>query len=109
MGTPMAVNLVKAGPSVRGFDLSSASLDTARREGVNVAGSAREAALDAAVVITMLPAGEHVLAVWTELLDVVPVGALFIDCSTIDVGAARAAHELAGSRGFLSVDAPSAT
>ncbi len=51
----MAANLVKAGHTVRGFDLVPASLEAARAEGITVAGSALAAAEGADVVITMLP------------------------------------------------------
>jgi 3-hydroxyisobutyrate dehydrogenase len=54
----------------------------------------------------MLPAGEHVRAVWSEILPSAKRGALFIDCSTIDVTSARAAHELAAQRGIAALDAP---
>jgi 3-hydroxyisobutyrate dehydrogenase len=53
-----------------------------------------------------LPAGEHVRAVWSEVLPAAKRGALFIDCSTIDVTSARAAHKLATDRGIASLDAP---
>ncbi|WP_267422336.1 3-hydroxyisobutyrate dehydrogenase [Methylobacterium sp. GC_Met_2] len=106
MGGPMAANLVKAGHTVRGFDLVSASLEAARAAGVAVAGSALEAAEGADVVITMLPAGRHVIEVWTQLAETVPAGTLLIDSSTIDVESARRAHALAEARGCLSVDAP---
>jgi 3-hydroxyisobutyrate dehydrogenase len=54
----------------------------------------------------MLPAGKHVLSVWTEVLPSMKKGALIIDCSTIDVESAKQAHALAGKHGALSVDAP---
>jgi 3-hydroxyisobutyrate dehydrogenase len=54
----------------------------------------------------MLPGGEQVLAVWKEALPVAKTDALFIDCSTIDVASARAAHALAAARGLRSLDAP---
>ncbi len=54
----------------------------------------------------MLPAGRHVLAVWSELVSLVAPGTLLIDCSTIDVDSARKAHALAEDRGCLSLDAP---
>ena len=54
----------------------------------------------------MLPAGRHVLAVWGELTASAAPGALFIDCSTIDVGSAREAHAAAAAAGLASVDAP---
>jgi 3-hydroxyisobutyrate dehydrogenase len=106
MGGPMAANLVKAGHAVAGFDLSAAALDAARASGATVAASAGEAASGAEAVFTMLPAGRHVLAVWGELIPIATAGALFVDCSTIDVESARAAHALAAAAGLASVDAP---
>jgi 3-hydroxyisobutyrate dehydrogenase len=108
MGGPMAANLVGAGHSVAGFDLSPASCDQARSDGVSVAGSAADAVRDAEVVVTMLPAGKHVLAVWADILPSLREGALVIDSSTIDVESARRAHGLAREqeRGLMSLDAP---
>ena len=62
MGGPMVRNLVAAGHRVRAFDLVDAALDKAVADGCAGAGSAAEAAGDAEVVITMLPAGEHARA-----------------------------------------------
>lgn len=106
MGGPMAVNLVKAGHRVRGFDLVPASCEAAAADGVAIAASATEAVAGAEVVLTMLPAGKHVRAVWAEIVPVAAAGALLVDCSTIDVESARAAHELAAARGLKSLDAP---
>jgi 3-hydroxyisobutyrate dehydrogenase len=58
------------------------------------------------VVITMLPAGKHVVSVWSDIIPSVAKGALVIDCSTIDVESARQAHALASEASVLSVDAP---
>ena len=106
MGGPMAANLVRAQHRVVGFDLVPASLDQARADGITVVGSAREAVAEAEIVVTMLPAGRHVLSVWGEILPAVRAGALVIDSSTIDVDSARRAHALAAERGLLSLDAP---
>lgn len=106
MGGPMAGNLVKAEHSVKAFDLVQASKDAAAELGVGIAGSAKEAVADAEVVVTMLPAGKHVLAVWADILPAVKPGTLLIDSSTIDVESARKAHALAAERGCLSLDAP---
>lgn len=106
MGGPMAGNLVKAGHQVRAFDLSQASQDSAAELGVTIASSARQAVDDAEVVVTMLPAGKHVLSVWEDILPIVKPGTLLIDSSTIDVASARMAHALAAERGCLSLDAP---
>ncbi|PRB41095.1 3-hydroxyisobutyrate dehydrogenase [Arthrobacter sp. MYb23] len=109
MGGPMAANLVKAGHHVSGFDLAPAALDQARSGGIEVAESAAAAAADADVVITMLPAGRHVLDAYqggNGLLAVAGTGTLFLECSTIAVEDARAAHEMASAAGHRSLDAP---
>lgn len=106
MGGPMAANLVKAGHSVTGFDLSPASCYQAKSDGVSVAGSTLDAVRDAEIVITMLPAGKHVLSVWADILPAVKDGTLLIDCSTIDVESARKAHTMAQERNLMSLDAP---
>ncbi len=106
MGGPMAANLVKAGHKVTGFDLVEASKTAAKAAGVTIADSAATSVKGAEVVITMLPAGKHVVAVWTDVIPSIAKGALIIDCSTIDVDSARAAHGLASKAGLLSVDAP---
>ena len=106
MGGPMAANLVGAGHQVTGFDLVPASLEAAQAVGISVAATGRDAVAGADVVITMLPAGKHVLAVWADILPSIAPGSLIVDCSTIDVESARKAHGLAADRGLLSVDAP---
>jgi 3-hydroxyisobutyrate dehydrogenase len=106
MGGPMAANLVKAGREVRGFDLAETSKQEATANGVTVCASAAEAISGASVVVTMLPAGRHVISVWSELVKVVTPGTLMIDCSTIDVESARQAHDLARGAGCPSLDAP---
>jgi len=106
MGGPMAANLLKAGHTVVGFDLVPASRDAAKAAGVSIAAKAAEAVKGAEVVITMLPAGKHVLSVWNEIIASVEKGALMIDCSTIDVESARKSHALASQHHLPSIDAP---
>jgi 3-hydroxyisobutyrate dehydrogenase len=106
MGGPMAANLVKAGHLVRGFDLSEASRRAAADTGIADTGSLTDAISDADTVITMLPAGTHVVSVWSELANLVRPGMLLIDCSTIDVASARKAHAIATQAGCASLDAP---
>jgi 3-hydroxyisobutyrate dehydrogenase len=106
MGGPMAANLVKAGHSVTGFDLAETQMQATAAAGASVAPSAREAVAGAEVIVTMLPAGRHVLASWTDFLPAVTKGALLIDCSTIDVDSAKQAHEAGGAAGVLTLDAP---
>lgn len=106
MGGPMAANLVKAGHRVLGFDLLPQHLEEARANGLEIAASAAEAVSDVDAVITMLPAGKHVISVYEDIAPKARKGTLFIDCSTIDVDSARKAHELAAAHGHLSIDAP---
>jgi len=110
MGGPMAANLVKAGHEVIGYDLNNASLVTLSDNGGHVATSAAEAAHGADVVITMLPAGEHVREVFLNQGGLIEVtqdaGPLLIDCSTIDVDTARAVAATAEEAGLAMLDAP---
>ncbi len=107
MGGGMAANQVKAGHQVRAFDLSEAALDKAVAAGCTAAATAAEAVKDAELVITMLPAGQHVRAVYAgEVIPNAPASALLVDCSTIDVDSARAVGEQARAAGFRFADAP---
>jgi 3-hydroxyisobutyrate dehydrogenase len=106
MGGPMAANLVKAGRKVMGFDVVEASRNQAKADGAGIADSAASAVKGAEIVVTMLPAGKHVLSVWSEILPAMVQGSLIIDCSTIDVESAKQAHALAAKHGIASVDAP---
>ncbi|MFJ3765731.1 3-hydroxyisobutyrate dehydrogenase [Streptomyces sp. NPDC090082] len=108
MGGPMAAHLVAAGHRVLGFDLVPEARAAAAAHGVETADSARAAAAGADVVLTMLPEGRHVLALYRDegLLAAARPGTLFIDCSTIDVADARAAHEAATAAGHRALDAP---
>jgi 3-hydroxyisobutyrate dehydrogenase len=106
MGGPMAANLVKAGHKVVAFDLVEDSRAQAKADGAAIADSSVSSVKGADVVITMLPAGKHVISVWTDVMPSMAKGALIIDCSTIDVESAKQAHALAAKHGVGSVDAP---
>ncbi len=106
MGNPMAANLVKAGHQVRGYDLVTDNLVVAKENGVTIMANAAAAVKDADVVVTMLPAGKHVIAVYQDVVPGARAGTLFIDSSTIDVESAHKAHAIAEEHGMLSVDAP---
>src|ERR1700730_5603602 len=95
MGGPMAANLVKAGHKVIASDRVEAAKNQAKTAGASIADSASAAVKGADTVITMLPAGKHVISVWTDVIPSMTKGALIIDCSTIDVESSKAAHALA--------------
>jgi len=107
MGGGMAANLAKAGHDVRAFDLSAEALDKAKGAGCLPAESAAEAVKGAEAVVTMLPAGKHVEAVYADsVFGHADPGAVLIDCSTIDVATARRVAEAAAAKGLVAVDAP---
>jgi 3-hydroxyisobutyrate dehydrogenase len=109
MGLPMAQNLIKAGHSVQGFDVSQAQTLALTASGGQLAANATAAASGVDIVITMLPAGQHVRDVYLAIdgvLASVAAGTLLIDCSTIDVQTAREVAAAAERRGLAMLDAP---
>lgn len=107
MGGGMAANQAKAGHQVAAFDLSQAALERAGQAGCTPVNSVAEAVRDAEIVITMLPAGPHVRSVYAEqIIGAAPSSALLLDCSTIDVAAARTVAALARDAGYVFADAP---
>jgi 3-hydroxyisobutyrate dehydrogenase len=107
MGGGMAANLAKAGHDVRAFDLSADALARAKAAGCLPAASAAEAADGAEAIVTMLPAGTHVEAVYNDLFaaNIAP-STLLLDCSTIDVATAKRVAAAAQAKGVTAVDAP---
>lgn len=109
MGGPMARNLLKAGHQLRVYDISAAAVTAATEAGAEPAPAPQEAARGVEAVITMLPAGAQVRAVYggpDGLIAAARPGTLLIDCSTIDVETARATAEAARGAGLEMVDAP---
>ncbi len=101
MGGPMAANLAKEGHEVSGFDLADVAID-----GVASADTAAAAVADKDLVITMLPNGAILASVYKDIVPAAAPGCCMIDCSTVDVESAKAAHAMARNAGLLSVDAP---
>ena len=109
MGLPMAINLLKAGHHVTGFDLVQSQLDAFATAGGKVATSANATANNADVVITMLPASRHVEGLYlgdSGLLANANPKTLLIDCSTISPKVAQAVASAAKAKGLAMVDAP---
>ncbi len=109
MGGPMALNLLKAGHSLRVFDLVAESVQTLVKQGALAASSAMDAVASADVVISMLPASQHVESLYlgpAGLLRSIPAKALVIDCSTIAAVSARKVATEAQALGLEMIDAP---
>lgn len=109
MGGPMAANLVKAGHTVKAFDLSEQACHLARVQGVHVVASVAEAIQGAGTVISMLPASKHVESLYLGdegVLAGVTTGTLVIDCSTIAPASAQKVAQAAQAKGIHMIDAP---
>lgn len=109
MGGPMAANLVKAGYAVRAFDPVPASVAAAAAAGCTAAESEAAAIAGADFVISMLPNGELVEALFLDqarLFDLLAPDTLVIDCSTIAAASSRRVAAAGAERGIPVVDAP---
>ncbi|MBU2979630.1 3-hydroxyisobutyrate dehydrogenase [Alteromonas sp. C1M14] len=107
MGSGMAKNLVEREFPVVAYDLNETALDNAKSFGCQIASSAQQAVKDAEIVITMLPAGKHVKALYEgDILNNVSPHTLLIDCSTIDVATAKYVATLAKEKQLAMLDAP---
>ncbi|MEP3636979.1 MAG: 3-hydroxyisobutyrate dehydrogenase [Paracoccaceae bacterium] len=101
MGAPMAANLAAAGHDVVGYDVAGTTAP-----GVHMVDSIQAAVSETVAVITMLPNGQILRNVANDVIPAMPNGAVFIDCSTVDVESARAVADQATNAGLLAVDAP---
>jgi 2-hydroxy-3-oxopropionate reductase len=111
MGKPMVRNLTKAGFEVVIHSRTQASVDTLAGEGIAVvpAGSPREVAEQALVVITMLPDSPDVRdVVFGEhgVLEGIQAGGLLIDMSTIAPATAVEVSDALKAKGASALDAP---
>jgi len=97
----MALNLMAAGHEVNGFDTAPVEA-----EGLHILSTASEAAKGADVVITMLPNGAILRSVAETVLPAMSAGAVFLDCSTVDVDSARAVAAMAEEANVIPLDAP---
>ncbi|OWT65470.1 3-hydroxyisobutyrate dehydrogenase [Candidimonas nitroreducens] len=109
MGSPMALNLLKAGHELVVFDLVPAAVKALTDAGAQSAPDARAAVAGADVAITMLPASRHVEGLYlgdTDLLAHIAPTTLVIECSTIAAESARKVAQAAAERGIRMIDAP---
>ena len=109
MGGPMAANLVRNGESVVVFDLVADAVKQLEDKGAMAAASPQEAVKNADVVVTMLPAAQHVKSLYLGEQGIIAhakTGALFIDCSTIDAQSAKEVGAGAINSGYAFIDAP---
>lgn len=109
MGGPMAENLLRAGHTVRVFDLVPAACEKLASAGASVASSATDAVQNTDFVISMLPAGKHVRELYTGdngLFNTLAAGTTVLDCSTIDAATARDVGLAAKEHNIGFMDSP---
>ena len=109
MGGPMATNIIRKGTPLTVFDIAAPNLDRVVAAGGTRAASIAEAAQDADIVITMLPATRHVLEVVTGkdgVLDVMKPGGILMDMSTIAPTGTDQLIAVCAERGVRFLDAP---
>lgn len=109
MGMPMLEQLLKADHRVTAYDLSENALKQADNLGASVSTSISAVVESANMVITMLPASQHVSSVYLDkggLVETARPGTLLIDSSTIDVDTSRKVGAAAVGVGLEMIDAP---
>lgn len=110
MGGPMAINLVKAGHQVSVFDLSKEAVAHVVEQGATTFDDAISCVKDAEFIISMLPAGKHVEAVYltpsSGLAEHIKPGSHVIDSSTIDAKTSQKVASVLAEKGINFVDAP---
>nr|WP_267889716.1 2-hydroxy-3-oxopropionate reductase [Streptomyces sp. NRRL B-1140] len=109
MGSPMAVNLCKAGYTVNGWNRSAGKSGPLLAAGGRTAESVRAAVRDADVVITMLPDAPQVAAIAygpEGILAHARPGTLLIDMSTIAPRSSVELADAAAKKRIRVLDAP---
>src|SRR3990167_5627290 len=109
MGHPMARNLLKAGHSVKVYDVVPQAAQSLVTEGAKPCAQIAEVATGSEVLITMVQTGQQVRDVCLApdgLFAHAKPGVLYMDCSSIDITVARALHDEAKSRDIAMIDAP---
>ena len=108
MGAPMALNLVKAGHTVCGFDVRAGAAQALVQAGGTSAASAAEAARDAEVYWLMVVSGEQAENVLFEggAAQALPRGAIVVAACTQPPALARKTSERLAAMGLAMLDAP---
>jgi 3-hydroxyisobutyrate dehydrogenase-like beta-hydroxyacid dehydrogenase len=109
MGSAMSANLLKTGYEVIGYDVSARQLDGFVRAGGSRAGSCREVAQQADVIITSLPSGEALLQVVNArdgLVAAQKKDLILIETSTLTLEDKQVAYNSLSAAGVEMLDCP---
>jgi 2-hydroxy-3-oxopropionate reductase len=109
MGKPMAKNLLKAGYDLIVCDIVKASVNELQKAGAQVAETPKEVALQADIIITMLPNGPQVKQVVlgsNGVIEGANPGSIVIDMSSIAPLISREIAVVLAEKGIEMLDAP---
>lgn len=109
MGKPMVRNLIKAGYSVKAYDIVRENVEAALSYGAEEGKSGAEIASECPVVITMLPNSPHVKTVVLGkdgVLEGAKSGLILIDMSSIDPNVSKEIEAECRAKGVRMLDAP---
>ena len=106
MGSYMALNLIKSGYEIFGFDTNKNAYDFFKDNKLNKCKSINEITEACKIIFTMLPDGKIVKKVWEECLKNMSANSIVIDCSTIDVETSILLHKKSKEKWIKSLDAP---
>lgn len=106
MGAPMCNNIIKSGYEVFAYDNNEQARENAKTLGATVLSSAAEVAKSADVTILMLPNGDIVKSVVTEIKSELISNKTLVDMSTINLSSIKDEVEELKSFGVSVLDAP---
>ncbi|MBO5054749.1 MAG: 2-hydroxy-3-oxopropionate reductase [Lachnospiraceae bacterium] len=109
MGRPMSKNLLKAGYSLKVFDLNKNAVEDVVKAGAEKGDSIEEVAKGSSIIITMLPNSpqvEEVVLGKGGVLETAQEGTVLIDMSSIAPLASRKIAEKCKENGIKMLDAP---
>lgn len=108
MGKPMAINLVKSGHRVRVWNRSPEPVATLVEAGAIAANTARDVALGADIIISMLSDDDTTKAVMIDagVLEAMQLGTIHINMATVSVACARALERCHHDKGIHYIAAP---
>ena len=109
MGLPMAINLIKKGYKVYGYDLFDSAKKMLEQQGGFWVSDLSSQANQFPIVISMLPGGKEIEDLYLnkqKLFDVLKKETLIIDCTTSNPEMSLKISQQAETLGFKMLDAP---
>lgn len=106
MGKGMSINLAKENLNVIGYDINTSCYESLKNQNIKTVDSLKPLVENSDIIITMLPDGNIVENVWTEIFEYSKPNQFLIDCSTIDVKTSILVQNKASQKSLHTLDAP---